>query len=160
MEYEIKKFTSIKDAERAFEIVDRALQEDFPYKPETIAAYRKKVFNGKYFRDFFKDATNISFGAYKDEKLIGFIALKKEYGGVVYVDWIVVEKQYRGKGLGGALLRKAEKWALGNGFHCIYLFTETEENKKFYEKKGYRYVGTHYGFWFGEDEHIFSKNIK
>lgn len=146
--------TSLKDVEKAAKIVDTALCEDFPYKKETIQAYQKDIFNEKYTNE------NIIIGAFKENELVGLIALKPDFGGVVFIDWLVVEKSHRGKGLGLLLLEETEKWALENKFHYLYLCTETEKNKEFYTKRGFRYVGTHYKSWFGENEHIFEKILK
>lgn len=160
MDFKIEKINSIKDIDKAAEIVSTALQEDFPtYKKETILAYRRGLFSKKGFRKFFKNKENIMLGAY-DGNLIGFIGLKTEYGGVIFIDWLAVKKGFRGKGIGGTLLQHAEKWALANKFHYLYLFTETAKNMEFYKKRGFTYVGTHSKSWFGEDEHVLAKVLR
>jgi hypothetical protein len=41
----------------------------------------------------------------------------------------------------------------------MYLYTETEANKSFYQNKGFKYIGTHENAWFGETEHLFGKHL-
>lgn len=160
MDYKVHKVNSIKDINTVSEIVNKALREDFPYKEETILSYQKDVFNKQYFIDLFKNKKNAILGAYKNKEIVGFIALKADFGGVLFIDWLAVEKKYRGKGIGSMLLQKTEQWALGNKFHYLYLFTETEKNKEFYTSRGFRYIGTHFKSWYGEDEHILEKVLK
>lgn len=160
MESIIRKIKSVQETEKISELVGIVLSEDFPYKDETILAYRNNVFNQEYFKDFLNNIDNVLFGIFEKQELVGFIALKPDYGGVVFIDWLVIEKNHRGKGFGSLLLKEAEKWALENKYHYFYLFTETEENKEFYINRGFRYVGTHYKSWFGETEHIFEKVLK
>lgn len=142
-------------------MIHQSLQEgDFPYKKETIQAYCT-IYSEKYFTGVLSDEKNKIFGAfYGEEEFIGVIVLKPGIGGVVYIDWLVVEKAYRKKGVGTVLLQKAEEWSLANKYHYLYLYTETDKNISFYKKRGFKYVGKQEGAWFGETEHILEKRLR
>lgn len=64
----------------------------------------------------------------------------------VYWDWMEINdfwflKEYRGKGLGGQLLDKAEKIAKEKGAKRVLLTTFEFQARSFYEIKGYQVVG-------------------
>jgi GNAT superfamily N-acetyltransferase len=58
----------------------------------------------------------------------------------VEVGGLVVDEEYRGRGVGAALLRRAETWAHKQGFSPIIVRTNVVRNQahNFYEKCGYR----------------------
>lgn len=142
-------------------IVLDSLKEDFPqYKSDTIRAYSKSVFNKKYFVQILNEKKNAIIGAIADKKLIGLIVIKVEYGGVFFIDWLVVKKGYRKSGIGSLLIEETAKWAIINKYHYGYLFTESKSNINFYKKRGFIYVGKHKNFWFGENEYILGKSYK
>lgn len=57
---------------------------------------------------------------------------------------LVVSREFRGKGIGKALLQKAEEWALSGNFQTICLRSRTtrREAHQFYEHSGYKIVKT------------------
>ncbi|WP_235864041.1 GNAT family N-acetyltransferase [Sutcliffiella halmapala] len=64
----------------------------------------------------------------------------------VYWNWIEInyfwfKEEYRGNGLGGTLLDKAEKEAMDKGANKALLTTFEFQARAFYEKKGYEVVG-------------------
>jgi len=157
----IKKLT-LKNIPELYLIICKALDDDFPeYKPGTNRIYSQHIFNKKYFTKLIKNKTNVVFGAFDKEKLAGIIVVKPEdFGGVIYVDWLVVDKNYRNKGVGSRLLTTVDNWALENKYHHLYLLTQNRKNINFYIKRGYKYLGTHENGWFGETDHIMQKNLR
>lgn len=153
----VKKL-SLDQVDDVVEIVSKCLKEDFPYKKETILAYLK-IFNKEFFSNIIKNKKSAVFGAYPKKELVGVIVVKADFGGVAYVEWLAVKKNFRGEGIGTKLIEELDKWALVNKFHYIYLNTETDQNINFYEKRGFRYVGIQKNSWFGEDEHLLEKNV-
>ncbi len=140
-------------------LVSGALRRDFPYKKNTINFYLN-YFNPEYFLKLIKSEKGFILGAFEENKLVGIAAIKPDFGGVAYIDWLVVEEASRGKGVGSMLLSKIDKWALANKFHYLYLYTETEKNIKYYERRGYKYIGVYRSSWFGEDEHTLGKLLR
>lgn len=76
-----------------------------------------------------------------DNKVIGFVVAHKEYynnGENLHVQELVVKKEFQGKGIGKALMKKLEDYCRNNKIKGLYLST----NKKapafyFYKKLGY-----------------------
>jgi GNAT superfamily N-acetyltransferase len=65
----------------------------------------------------------------------------------MYWDWLEIEDFFvppeaRGQGLGGRLLRQAEYMAFEQGYMRVHLTTYEFQARRFYEKQGYRVVGT------------------
>ncbi len=155
----IKKLT-VKDLPKVILLLSAALHEDFPeYQPRIANAYIQ-IFNKKYFRTVLKKKTNILFGIFDQKKLTGFIGLVGNVGGVVFVDWLVVDKDYRKKGIGTALLQKAETWAINHKHHHEYLYTENMRYVHFYEGRGFKFVGIQKKSWFGADEYLMYKILR
>jgi ribosomal protein S18 acetylase RimI-like enzyme len=81
------------------------------------------------------------FKAVEDGKIVGIIAGKYQEG-VLYIDDLIVAKDKRGLGVGKALIKKAEDFAIGKGGHKAYLITgKNWEVRKFYELLGYENTG-------------------
>jgi GNAT superfamily N-acetyltransferase len=64
------------------------------------------------------------------------------------VGGIVVDEQYRGRGLGRLLMQQAEDWASQQGFASIYLRSNAKRAAahKFYQSLGYTNIKTSYSF--------------
>jgi len=159
MNFSTRQLLLGSEVEIADVIASSLKQRDFPYKQKTNLAY-SSIYNQKYFAKLLKNKENAVFSAYEGSKLAGIIAVKTEDGGVMQIDWLIVKKEFRGMGVGTLLLKEAEKWALEHKLHYVYLFTETDKNIEFYEKRGFRFVGTHFNSWFGETEHILGKSLR
>ena len=159
MAYLIKQL-SLKHIDEITSIVSYAIKNDFPeYKKETNLAYLQ-IFNKEFFTKFLKDHKKHIFSAFSKNVLTGFVCMKEDFGGVLFIDWLVVKKEFRKKGVGTFLLNETAKWALKNKFHYLYLFTESNQNIAFYEKRGFRYIGKHLNSWFGETEHELGKSLR
>lgn len=82
------------------------------------------------------------------ERLVGFIhyfaraALEKPPE--VIVQALVVDAGVRGGGIGQRLMRRAEDWAVDNGYSSVALGTQTsrDDAHAFYERLGYRVAAT------------------
>jgi predicted N-acetyltransferase YhbS len=58
----------------------------------------------------------------------------------LWVASLFVLEQYRGRGIGDALMRKAELSAVSLGYNTILLFTHTAQS--YYEKRGWEIIDT------------------
>ncbi len=58
------------------------------------------------------------------------------------IEDMVINKRYRGKGLGSCLLKTVEKWCIDSGAHRIQLLADKNNTKalRFYEKCGWNYT--------------------
>ena len=63
------------------------------------------------------------------------------YWGWMYIDILWVHESHRRKGIGSALLQKAEKEAIRRGCHHVHLDTMSWQAPEFYKKYGYNVIG-------------------
>ena len=80
-------------------------------------------------------------------------------GGWLYIASLWVDENDRGKGVGKTLLRLAEKTAFEKNCHGAYLYTYTFQCPPFYEKCGYRIMGTLDNFCGNHKKHFMKKNL-
>jgi len=157
----IYKKLNLKDVPEIYALSSTVFVNDFPtYSPKTAKIYGIHIFNQAYYEKFLSKKKNLIIGTFVKKKLIGFIALKSEEGGVVYIDILFISKDYRGKGIGSKLLELGEKWALEYKNHYLWLLTETPSNIEFYKKRGFIHIGAHPKAWFGEKENIMGKVLR
>ena len=83
------------------------------------------------------------FFACVEGKLVGQIRLWKHWNAYAYIDDIAVEPEYRGHGVGWALMQRAIAWAKSRGFPGVML--ETQNNNvagcRLYERCGFELCG-------------------
>jgi ribosomal protein S18 acetylase RimI-like enzyme len=79
--------------------------------------------------------------------------------GWLYVDLLVVPDGFRGRGLGTAMLQKAEAIAKKRGCVGIWLYTATFQAPGFYEKMGYRSFGKLPDYPRGHDNVYYCKRL-
>ena len=77
------------------------------------------------------------FVAYKDNNVLGIITGYSYYK-EVYIDDLVVKKEFRQKGVGTKLVKTIEEYFKGKGFDNINLCTNGFQAPKFYEKCGFK----------------------
>ncbi len=77
----------------------------------------------------------------------------------VYIDFLVVPKEARGKGIGADLVARAEAWARASGATGAWLLTFGFQARGFYEKLGYMCVTTFEGASADADEYILRKQF-
>ncbi|XP_074103645.1 N-alpha-acetyltransferase 80 isoform X1 [Cotesia typhae] len=72
-----------------------------------------------------------------DNKVIGHckISLVPKLNGSCFIESVVIDSEYRYRGLGSILLRGTEKYVLTKNIKSIYLATKGQE--QFYQKNGY-----------------------
>jgi len=92
--------------------------------------------------EYIKTNQAVLIGAVDGEKLVGFIWIyKHEYFGEtrMHINQIIVDKEYKRKGIGKRLLEEAEKKAKELGIKVIDLFVSEKnaEAVNFYEKMGF-----------------------
>jgi ribosomal protein S18 acetylase RimI-like enzyme len=68
----------------------------------------------------------IVFFAYVDDELAGQIRVLQHWNAYAYIDDIAVNENYRGQGIGRALIERAIEWAKAKGFPGMML--ETQDN--------------------------------
>jgi streptothricin acetyltransferase len=88
---------------------------------------------------FINNPEKVIFFADVDGKPAGQIKLVPWWNKFAYVEELIVDTEFRGKGVGHALMTRAIEWAKGQNFPGLTL--ETQDNNvpacKFYEKCGF-----------------------
>jgi GNAT superfamily N-acetyltransferase len=82
------------------------------------------------------DGKPFSVLAFMDQRIIGGL-MGKVFWNWLYADLVWVEKDFRGRGIGGDVMNAAEQHARGMKLTGIYLWTETWQAPVFYQKLGY-----------------------
>jgi GNAT superfamily N-acetyltransferase len=86
-------------------------------------------------------AAPLTLSAQTDEGEVVAGLLGSNAYGWMCVDIVWVDERHRGKGLGTALLNKAEQIALEHGCDGIHLDTHSFQAPRFYERLGYEPFG-------------------
>jgi len=93
---------------------------------------------------------NTLFVMKKNNTIVGFVSLneKNKRGNI---DFIVVDKSFRGRGFGSALLSQTHRWFVSKGYDAVQAVAQKENviACKMYEKCGYKVekIEKFYHFW-------------
>jgi ribosomal protein S18 acetylase RimI-like enzyme len=159
MDYQIKQLNS-KDFEKFYTFAhDFVLNQFLDYPPVVRRKWFSIEFKKKELLEKLKEEKLIVLLAYDKDAIIGFSMIFLEDGGALYLSWLCVDEQYRGKGIGSSFLKRIETIALDNKRHFIYLSTENLRNIEYYKKRGFYLVGLRKEAWFGMDEYAMQKNL-
>ena len=116
----------------------------FSYRSVSVSSYEKTYeYDDIDYSVYLNNKDKIIFFAFENEELAGQIILLKYWNRYAYINDIRVSKNFRGKGIGKALMQRAIEWARESD--CIGLEVETQDvNVKaclFYEKLGFELGG-------------------
>lgn len=142
------------DSKELTKLFNETVFSDFPeYNLETRKFFRSK----KYREEMFSLKTK--FGAFLDGKLIGYLLAWGPHGGVAYIYWFAINKDFRDRGVGSKFLTWFEAWCKKQGVHNIQLQAD-DRNIKYYEDRGYEVWGDDKLSYFGTDTHMMRKIIQ
>lgn len=89
-------------------------------------------------------------GVFQKNQLIGTAGMwfcTRHYSGrSIEIDHVVVDKIYRGQGIGQKMIQWIEQYASSKGYETIELNTyiDNELSHKFYQKQAYKKLGYHF----------------
>jgi ribosomal protein S18 acetylase RimI-like enzyme len=129
------------------------LKEDFPAYPRET----KERFFGKI-KEGFEGKKRFFWVAKVDKGIVGFLTAKGTPGGVSFINWLGVAKDFRHQGIGLALVQVWQNWARKKGYHKIRVSTNLR-NQGFYKKLGFSLEGTMKSDAYGVDRLVFGKII-
>ncbi len=114
-----------------------SIQEKTDPPEQDVAFVRKKFmeFNDKQCGVFPGKDLNL-FSYDQDKKIIGGLIGDIEWGWL-HIDIIWIEEAHRKKGIGTALMKRAESEAIAMGVHDAFIETTDFQAMEFYEKLGY-----------------------
>ncbi len=101
----------------------------------------------------------IQLGAFNDGKLIAGLDASMTAFKILYLSTLFVDEDYRGQGVGKALLERVEEEALKLGANMIRLDTFNWQGRDFYRSLGYEEVGSYKNDLDGFSEHFFLKRL-
>lgn len=133
----IREARSDTDYHSAYPVIRQLI----PYLDMQTYARRVFVCRATGYRMFIGEVGGVIVG------VIGIVPNHNIHDGfVIYIEHVVVDKKYRGKGYGKELIKFAETSAIEEGCALIQLDTDTEnvEAAKLYEKSGYIRTGGYY----------------
>ncbi len=102
---------------------------------------------------------NKRFGVFTGKKLVAYLLAPEFEGGISWIYWIAVLKNYQGCGIGTALLDFFEKLCIKQGVHGIIFYSD-RRNVAFYLRRGYKVIGLDEKSYFGPDAYIMKKLIQ
>ena len=116
----------------------------FSYRSVPVSPYEKTYeYDDTDYSIYVGNKDKAIFFAFENEELAGQIVLLKYWNRYAYINDIRISKNFRGKGIGKALMQRAIEWARESD--CIGLEVETQDvNVKaclFYEKLGFELGG-------------------
>ena len=156
---EIRRISE-KEVAEYYQLFLLVLKEGFPeYSSGLIKFLAEKDFSETVIKDKIAKKESVIWVAEKDGKMTGFLMADKLYGGVGYCNWLGVAEKMRGRGIGKMLLDEWEKEVLKLGGHKLILLTQSEKNRGFYQKHGFKEEGFEKVSWFGLDCWLFGKVI-
>ena len=155
----IKRITS-KDLNKFFDFFKRTTAAEFPeYSRKKLNFIILTGWNRKRYQNLLKQNNRFILAAWNKNKIVGILDAEQPFWGVCFCCWLMVAKQFQGKGIGTNLLEKLEKVASKKGVHMIYLFAY-KRNVPYYKKIGYQFVGNMKKSWSGQDNYIFTKLLR
>ena len=99
------------------------------------------------------------FKATDDTKLVGYVSGKHE-SGILYIDNIIVAHDYRGRGVGKALIDKVVEFGKKYGAHKVHLSTgKGWKAEKFYQALGFKKICLLPNHHFHKDFVLFEKFV-
>ena len=109
----------------------------------TVTKKQYPDFDGALAEDYIKGNGRGAYLVYVEEKCVGQILLSKSWNKYAQIEDISVAQEYRGQGIGTALIKKAEEWAENNRLSA--LSAECQDNNilasRFLQKNGFMIGG-------------------
>ncbi|CAH1193030.1 Streptothricin acetyltransferase A [Paenibacillus auburnensis] len=166
MDIQIRKLSHLEQA-RSIEmdssfIIDSMLNltingGQIEYKVIELASYRKSYeeLSAGDFKEYIGNPNKTCYLAYAGEVIVGQILLKKHWNKYGYVDYLKVDNEYRGFGIGRQLIGRARLWAEAGGMPGLMLETQNNNVRacKFYESCGFVIGGFDYLLYKGLHPH-------
>ena len=127
---------------------------------KTISTIRNNLGNWNITQSTIDDGENIVLTIKNDDGSIiaGIVAWL--WGAGLELEYLWVDKNEQGKGLGSKLLKELERVATDKGCHSIFTNTYSFQAPEFYSKYGYESMGMVSGFPDGVKKHFFKKKLR
>ena len=111
--------------------------------------------------EYIDNTDKIIYLYYQDDKCVGKVKLRKNWNRYAYIEDIAVCKDFRGQGIGSALINISIEWAKHKNLHGLML--ETQDNNliacKFYHNCGFK-IGSVDTMLYANFENNFENNFE
>jgi len=144
------------DWQEFYPLFKLVLEEGFPDYPQEA---RELFMNETRLKRAFERKKREFWVAEGDGKIVGFLTAIGSPGGVTFINWLGVKKEFRGQEIGKSLVKTWEDWAKTKGYHKLRAQTTQAGNKSFYKKLGFRLEGIKKNDLYHLDHLIFGKTI-
>src|SRR3989344_6674489 len=135
------------------EVFTKTLQEFPEYSKKTLDFFSSNPYRKRMV------TLHTRIGAFVESKLVAYLLGPEPEGGVSWIYWLAVLKNYQGHGIGTTLLDFFEKLCIKQGVHSIIFYSD-KRNVGFYLKRGCRVIGFDEKSYFGPDAYIMKKLIQ
>ncbi len=153
MNVDIRELTE-DDNDEFNKVFTEVTQKGFPEYSQNILDW--------FTRDPYREAMHhlrVKFGAFVDGKLVGYTVGSSYDGGVAFVYWLAVLKDFQKQGIGTKLLQAFENFVCDHGYHSLQLNAD-ERNLDYYKKLGYEVIGLDKKSFYGTDNYILKKLLQ
>jgi ribosomal protein S18 acetylase RimI-like enzyme len=126
----------IIDANLVLTVENTEIQYKIVPQPPTIKNYSPAALD---YPTYINDPDKAIYLAYADNTLAGQIVLYKYWNNFAYIFELLVDIDYRGRGIGRKLMDQAKKWAKARNLAGLMLETQSNnvQASKFYEQYGF-----------------------
>lgn len=154
----IKKITPA-DLNLFYPFFAKTLSNNFPYyHPKVINYFLNKIYTFSNLSFWLTNGDREILAAFLDNEPIGFAMIDSPYGGVSFLRWLAVDKNYQKKGIGSKLVLEWEKIAKESGCQKMELATH-QTTVPFYQKQGFQIEGLRKLSYFGINQVLMGKII-
>lgn len=139
------------------QVFNKLLIADFPgYSKKVIDFLLNKVYTPQAFAYWLTIGWRPVILAKVNNKIVGFAVMDKPYGGVAFLRWLGVLKEFRHQGVGKHLIQSVVVYAKDYGCHKLEVAAQTQASE-FYRKVGLELEGKRRLSYFGIDHFIYGK---
>lgn len=149
-----------QDIDTLFSLFDTSLRELFTqYTPRTINYFLEVDYSKEFLKEQLIKKKMIAYLAMAGKRPVGYLLVKKVYGGVGYASWLAVLPSCQKQGIATSFIRMWEQDVLEAGGHALQAWT-TKRNLEFYKKCGFTVAGEFPEGWFGRDLFLLYKHLR
>ena len=135
------------------------LQSQFPgYSKKTVKYLLEKMYAPESFAYWIKYNIKTILLVKADSAIAGFGVIDEPYGGVSFMRWLGIQKEFQRKGLGTQLINIWIEIAKKTNCHKVEVASQPEA-REFYKKTQLDEEGMRKCSYFGIDQYVFGKVI-
>lgn len=153
------KQARIVDLDEFYTCFEEVMKEGYAgYSQALITHFTNNDYSKNNFYLWLERFLRVVYVAVERDRTIGFIVGDNAYGGVAFISWLGILKEYRGKGIGASLYTTYESFAQSKKAHLIELYTYRKV-QPFYTKLGFKEIGFREEGYFGQPNIIMNKTL-